>query len=217
MRCPLCKFDDEFTRFAEFHTDCRMPKIPGIDQHLIRHQCPECQVIFGPQQMLSMSVEELRKAYQALYAAGYEDGDPSAFELETFHMMDPSKNGTYINWGAGRSKVSRLARIQGYNLVDYDPFVDNSRNLINNKVDGIISNNLIEHFQNPIEELKTMSSMLKPGAYMIHATDCYQYRYEFTKFHLFFFIGSSLNTLAVRSGLNYQFITPTRVKFWKTA
>ena len=45
-----------------------------------------------------------------------------------------------------------------------------------NKFDGIMSNSVIEHLQNPIKELLIMKSILKPGACMIHSTDCYKYR-----------------------------------------
>ena len=32
-----------------------------------------------------------------------------------------------------------------------------------------------------------MSSLLPTGGMMSHATPCFEYRFEFTRFHLFFF------------------------------
>ena len=69
------------------------------------------------------------------------------------------------------------------------------------KPSGIYSNNVLEHLRHPIDELKTMSSLLPTGGMMSHATPCFEYRFEFTRFHLFFFLGRSRHILADRAGL----------------
>ena len=66
------------------------------------------------------------------------------------------------------------------------------------------SNDLIEHLQNPVEELCFMKSLLKPDGKMYHATGCYEYAFEYTRFHLFFFLGRSLQLLAQKSGLEVK-------------
>ena len=67
--------------------------------------------------------------------------------------------------------------------------------------DGIFSNNLLEHLRHPVDDLRQMASLLKPGSMMSHATPCFDYRFEFTRFHLFFFLGRSREVLAQRAGL----------------
>jgi hypothetical protein len=39
---------------------------------------------------------------------------------------------------------------------------------------------------------------------MSHATPCFEYRFEFTRFHLFFFLGRSRSLLARQAGLQIQ-------------
>jgi len=34
-----------------------------------------------------------------------------------------------------------------------------------------------------------MRDLLQPGGKMAHATPCFEYLYEYTRFHLFFFLG----------------------------
>ena len=67
--------------------------------------------------------------------------------------------------------------------------------------DGIFSNNLLEHLRWPVQELAFMASLLKPDAIMAHTTPCFEYRYEMTRFHLFFFVGKSRQIMAARAGL----------------
>jgi acyl dehydratase len=52
-----------------------------------------------------------------------------------------------------------------------------------------------------------MQALLKPGALMSHATPCFQYLYEYTRFHLFFFPGRSLEVLAEAADLQVRSFT----------
>jgi len=47
-----------------------------------------------------------------------------------------------------------------------------------------------------------MASLTKAGSLMSHATPCFDYKFEFTRFHLFFFLGRSREVLAKRAGLD---------------
>lgn len=67
--------------------------------------------------------------------------------------------------------------------------------------DGIFSNNVLEHLSQPADDLRRMKGWLKPGATMAHATPCFEYLYEYTRFHLFFFPGRSRELLADQAGL----------------
>jgi len=86
----------------------------------------------------------------------------------------------------------------GYNLISYDfAFKDSLPDIL---FDGIMSNSLIEHLQNPIETFKLFNRMLKPDGVMSHSTDCYEYKIEYTSFHLYFYEGTSLSMLCEQSG-----------------
>lgn len=69
------------------------------------------------------------------------------------------------------------------------------------RIDGIYSNNVLEHFRDPADELTFMASLLTPNSRMAHATPCYEYLYGFTRFHLAFYLGRSTRVLAEKAGL----------------
>lgn len=224
LQCPICNYQGY--NFKIFESDCIFIPIEGIDQHLIRHQCPYCDVIFGTQQMLKLTTEKLGEAYKKLFDSGYRDGNEITTNYElvnllTLQIFCSNTNGVYINWGAGTSVAADKAKLLGYTLFNFDPFVVGdlppsyiTMDRINTmKFDGIISHNLLEHLQDPISELKLMKSLLKPGANMIHSTACYKYSYEYTKYHLFFFEGKSLGVICDKAGLNYEHIGPFIVKY----
>jgi len=70
------------------------------------------------------------------------------------------------------------------------------------RFDGIFSNNALEHLRYPAHELSMMRALLNKGCKMSHATPCFEYLYEFSRFHLFFFLGRSRAILAEKAGLH---------------
>jgi hypothetical protein len=69
------------------------------------------------------------------------------------------------------------------------------------RFDGVFSNNVLEHLRYPVEELSFMREIIKQGGRMSHATPCFEYLYEYTRFHLFFYLGRSRSLLAERANL----------------
>jgi hypothetical protein len=65
---------------------------------------------------------------------------------------------------------------------------------------GIFSNNVIEHFRNPVEQFRQFHSLLIEGGKMAHSSPCYEYAYPFTRFHTVFLLGRSPEVLAALSG-----------------
>ena len=161
--------------------------------------------------MLSLSKEELSNEYEWHYRV-FSEGDSTEQELRAFHALNPERDKKYVNWGSGAwSHSVEVLRAGGWQVFGYEPHGSASRGgdailrsldeLIALKPSGIYSNNVLEHLRHPIEELKTMSGLLPPGGMMSHATPCFEYRFEFTRFHLFFFLGRSRHFLADRAGL----------------
>lgn len=206
LTCALCGHTAPLDAFATFDTEC----IFG-GGHLHRHQCPECDVIFGSQLMLALDAAALSREYEWHYQV-FTEGDSTEQEIRAFHALQPRRDGTYLNWGAGAwsSSVARL-REDGWNIVGYEPhdsaavpgMVRSWAELSQMQFDGILSNNLLEHLRQPVADLKTMASLLKPGGLMSHATPCFEYRFEFTRFHLFFFLGRSRRWLVEQAGLEW--------------
>jgi SAM-dependent methyltransferase len=208
LQCKICDLNAPTEQFKTYESDCLFVQVSGINQHLVRHECPNCGVIFGPQDMLNLTKQQLIEAYHAVYNTGYRDCDSSEVELKALMTLNPKTDGVYLNWGAGTSTASDKAKLRGYTLINYDPFTPDitpnvKLDISTNKYDGIISNNLLEHLQDPVSEMKLMKSLLKPGGEMVHITDCFMYCIEYTKYHLFFFQGKSLQTICDKIGMNY--------------
>jgi len=209
MSCPLCCYQGELGEFGKITADCIFEG--GV---LIRHQCPECDVIFGPKKMMDLTEASLSKDYEWHYKI-FSEGDSTEQEVRAFHNLKPKKDGVYLNWGAGAwSKTIDLLRQQGWNVYGYEPHSSASRNgqyiisskekLLTMKFDGIFSNNVLEHLRYPVRELSEMSLLLDTGGTMSHATPCFEYLYEYTRFHLFFFLGRSRSVLAAKAGLKTE-------------
>jgi len=209
LSCPLCGCHSEAEKFDVLVSAC----IFGGGE-LTRHQCPQCDLVFGPEKMLRLSEAALSRDYEWHYQV-FSEGDSTAQEVRAFHALTPNRDGVYLNWGAGAwSKSVDVLRQDGWNVYAYEPhgsasasgpyLITNKEQLSAMRFDGIFSNNVLEHLRYPIQALSTMRDLLKPGGKMSHATPCFEYLYEFTRFHLFFFPGRSRAILADKAGLRVE-------------
>jgi SAM-dependent methyltransferase len=157
--------------------------------------------------MLDLSAPQLSLEYRALYSY-YDEIDSTDSELRAFRACTPVVGGLYLNWGCGvwAATIDKL-REEGYDVWGYEPmvqtnapYVASSEEQISASFDAIFSNNVVEHFADPVEEFKCMRRHLKPGGVMVHASACYELLYEDTRFHLAFFVGRSVEVLAARTG-----------------
>jgi SAM-dependent methyltransferase len=208
-KCIICDYENSRENYKIFVDKCMFGG--GI---LERYQCPKCDCIFGPQKYLDFDEEFIDLDYRLLYSR-YEEGDTTQNETQTFFSLDPQKNGLYLDWGCGAwgSTVQDL-RSQNYDVWGYEPsapitsdFIVNTRDQISAKFDAIFSNNVIEHFRNPVDQFKDFSTILKPGGKMAHSSPCYDYNYAYTRFHTLFLTGRSPHILAERTGFKITNIT----------
>lgn len=209
LQCPLCGCRRESHHFAMHESYCQFG-----GGRLLRHECPDCHVIFGPSKVMNLSEQELAEEYRMLYET-YSEHDTTENEIRTFHAMKPRRNGIYLNFGSGgawNSAIQKL-RAEGWDLYGYEPYaapggehiIRDPNHLKQLRFDGIMSNNLLEHLPNPLATFQLWRSLLRsPSSVMAHSTPCYEYRYAFTRFHLFFFTGDSLNVLGQRTGFSAQ-------------
>jgi hypothetical protein len=207
--CPLCHHESPEDEFVKFDTQCQFG-----GGHLRRRQCPNCDVIFGADKMFELSGPELSQDYEWHYGI-YEEGDSTEQELRAFHSLHPSRDGVYLNYGAGAwSRSVEVLRNDGWNVFAFEPhgsasaktsaLISSRETLDTMRFDGLFSNNVLEHFREPANELAYMRTLLKPGAKMAHATPCFEYRFEYTRFHLFFFLGRSRALLASQIGMSIK-------------
>lgn len=204
--CPLCGFRSSVNALEQFNSHCIFGG--GL---LLRYQCANCDVIYGPKKMLDLTPAELSSDYEWHYRV-YDEGDSTAQEIRAFHLLKPSKSGVYLNYGAGAwSKSVEILRNEGWNVMAYEPHgsaqtiadyvISNRGELQKIGFDGIFSNNVLEHLRYPVEELSFMRGLIKQGGRMSHATPCFEYLFEYTRFHLFFYLGRSRSLLAERANL----------------
>jgi hypothetical protein len=199
MKCPICNFEGDFEEIKTYDQFSN-------DSELIRHQCKNCQLIFGSEKMLKLSSEELSKQYVELYK-NYSECDTTNVQVEIFNKCF-LKPGKYLNIGSGKTNLAK--HLPNIDLYEYDPYTeklhDKSINSLDEVIkigpfDGIFTHNVLEHYQNPIEELKLHGSLLKDDGMIVHSTVCYDYECVNTRFHLFFYLGKSTEYLASRAGL----------------
>lgn len=204
--CPLCGYQGLSEQFPVFVSQC----IFGGGR-LMRYQCPKCDVIYGAKKMFALNSAELTQDYESHYRV-FQEGDSTEQEIRAFHLLNPDKDGIYLNYGAGGwSKSLEVLRGRGWNVFAFEPHDSASSNtdylikskadLLRMRFDGIFSNNVLEHLRYPVEEICFMKDVLKEGGRMSHATPCFEYLYEYTRFHLYFYLGRSRSLLAEKANL----------------
>jgi len=212
MKCYICNNDLDINNLKQFVSKCIFFK-----RELVRYKCNNCGVIFGPIDLIE-NKKELGNLYNTLWKK-YNPPSMTIAEVAVFDSLfnyNVSKNGMFLNYGAGRKDdtISTI-RSNGYDCYGYDLFAQPRKFIFNNKdklkdikFDGIFSNNMIEHLQNPIEEFSFMLDILKPNGVIAHRTPCYSYCYEYSFAHLFFFTGKSLDIIC--DTLNIEIIDKTK-------
>jgi hypothetical protein len=203
LRCIVCDFTDKRSGFHILTDHC---KFGGGE--LERYQCPQCDCIFGAQKYLDLEESFVDLDYRLLYSR-YSESDSSPNEVRTFRSLTPKLEGVYLDWGCGGAWSPTLSKLrdEGWDVWGYEPsaeiasdFVVNKRDAISARFNGIFSNNVIEHFRDPVAQFRDFYDLLKPGGLMAHSSPCYEYAYAFTRFHTLFLIGRSAEILADRTG-----------------
>jgi hypothetical protein len=174
---------------------------------LERLECANCGCVFGPLRYLDLPPSLIAADYRLLYE-NYQEGDSTEAELRAFEMLEPRRDGLYLNWGSGGwSRSVDELRARGYDVWGYEPnaasnspFVVRTRGEVSARFDGIFSNNVIEHLVAPDAQFLDFHQILAPGGRMVHASPCYQWSYAFTRFHVFFPMGAAPEALAARTG-----------------
>lgn len=211
VTCIVCAHADKPDGFEIHRDEC----IFGGGR-LERYGCPSCGCLFGPQKYLDLPEAAVDADYRFLYSY-YSESDSSETEIRTFQRLDPRQDGLYLDWGCGGVWSNTLATLRrsGWDVWGYEPSAAVSENRvmrtraeISATFDGIFSNNVIEHFRQPVETFRDFHSMLADGGLMAHSSPCFERNYTFTRFHTIFLTGRSPFVLAERTGFEVVDIVP---------
>lgn len=196
LSCPLCKTINPIQKYKQYVSN----DIFQMDK-IVRFQCSECDVIFGDLRVLSLSQDELIQDYIDTYSY-FKEGTYDDWFLNLFiNILKFPKNQKILDYGAGNTlNYHSLLKIQGFNIDAYDKFI-NPIILKKNDYDIVFSHNVIEHLINPIDDINDMLSYLKDNGILIISSPCWNYCYEFTHFHTFFFVNKSVNVLISKLNL----------------
>lgn len=202
LRCIVCGHRDGRSGFKVHTSQCQFG-----GGRLERYQCPKCEAVFGPQKYLDLDENFVTADYDLLYSR-YCESDSTANELKTFQSTSPKPGRLYLNWGCGAwCKTIPKLRAEGFDVWGYEPsapktdgVIVKERGVISVKFDAIFSNNVIEHFRDPVAQFEDFKTILANDGRMAHSSPCYEYAYPFTRFHTLFLIGKSPHVLAERTG-----------------
>lgn len=205
LACRICGYSADINTLKKLTSRCIFE-----GGKLERYECPQCGLIFGPLKILLLDEANLADEYKTLYEV-YAEPSTTVYEIKTFLSLNPQRDGVYLNYGCGAwSDSIRILREQGWNIFGYEPYVapnnpytlNDATILAGMKFDGIFSHNLIEHLQYPLQFFQLTKNMLKNNAgRMAHSTACYDYAFEFTRFHIHFYTGKSIDYLCNTTGL----------------
>ncbi len=206
LKCIICDHRDGRSGYKVLVAECQFG-----GGRLERYQCPRCDAVFGPMKYLDLAEEIVDLDYQILYSS-YQESDSTHNEIRTFRALAPKPGGLFLNWGCGTwCRTIPTLRSEGFDVWGYEPSLPESRDFmvrtrgeISAKFDGIFSNNVIEHFRDPIAQFNEFRGYLKPGGKLAHSSPCYEYCYDFTRFHTLFLLGRSPHILAERTGFEAQ-------------
>lgn len=217
MKCIVCEHTGPFKEIAAI---CTIPE-SCKGERLIRHICPSCDAIFGTQEVLNMGPAEAAKFNFSKYTAK----DIAVREKNNLRHLErigglvkPGQK--VLNWGSGPAAMlgRRAEEKFGIRFDNFDLYVPPNIGVFTKyeqlgSYDLIFSTDVLEHLLKPVEEMKRMKEYLNKGGRIVHHTPCYRYCYAYTKLHVCFFVGRSVNVLAKRTGTKAKFLNRETVEF----
>ena len=212
LTCIICEYNDKIENFEKYYASDIF-----YAGEIIRYKCPTCDVIFGDLRFLNMDKNEISNDYMDVYSF-FNEGDTSGYILHVINTINLGKDKIYLDYACGKScKTLDLLKQNEYNIWGYDAFVamehPNFMNSIddNMKFDVIYSNNYIEHLIDPYEDLSKLIQLLNDGGKLVMISACWEYVYEYTHYHTFFFLGRSINYLCDK--LNIKLVYDEKIMF----
>lgn len=147
-------------------------------------QCTGCRAIFlSPEYYLSPQAEKYR---YILHNNDVDDPGYIHFASPIINQIksdfDNDSKGLDFGCGTGPVITSELEK-SGFNLTLYDPYFQPNNKVLKNTYDFIICCEVMEHFQNPLQEFKLLRSLLKDRGKLYCKTGVWNKKIDFQGWH----------------------------------
>ena len=212
LTCVVCNSTYSMSQFKQYKSQDRFHA-----GELVRYECPSCNVIFGDLRFLNLSLDEIGKDYTDLYSY-CKEGDTSIYILKILDKLNLGKNKVYLDFACGeRESTLTLLNDNNYNVYGHDAYAFNSHpkflEKINDEIkyDVVYSSNYIEHVIDPYKNLAVLVNLLNDNGKLVMMSPCWEYSYDYTHYHTFFFLGKSVEYLC--KNLNIKEIYSEKIIF----
>jgi len=156
----------------------------GIFQERKYVQCIGCKaILLSPEHYLSPQAEKRR---YILHNNNVNDVGYIKFVKPVIEQIKSDFNtlskGLDFGCGTGPVIASELEK-SGFLIKFYDPFFKPYKEVLNTAFDFIICCEVMEHFQNPLQEFELLYSLLKPKGKLYCKTGVYNEAIDFQNWH----------------------------------
>ena len=201
MKCTLCYSTTNL--FYEY-----------IERGLAYHQCTGCNsVLLDPAHYLRPEQEK------AHYLTHENDVNDPGYQQFVSPIVKAVMNNQVLtekglDFGSGTGPViTKLLKDANYDITTYDPFFDANPLALTNTYNYIICSEVMEHFHNPHEEFKVLSSLLNKSGNLYCMTQLYHegidfktWRYKNDPTHTIFYHADAISYIAEEFGFHSSFI-----------
>lgn len=170
IRCLLCKSDQHEFFFKDKLREYR--------------RCTECSLLFVPRQF-HVSPESEKARYDQ------HNNDPDDIRYHQFleRIAEPikkhfKKGARGLDFGCGPTPLlAEILKSDGFIMEVYDPFYASDKSVLDGDFDFIAATEVIEHLNNPLEELRKLFSIIKKGGILVVMTRLYDDSIDFAGWH----------------------------------
>lgn len=133
--------------------------------------CEVCEFIYESKEY-HISSESERKVYDLHINTMENEGYVNIFKrIMNDFIKELNITRKVLEFGSGPTPIfKQLLEMEGYNVYDYDPFYNDNSSFKDHKYQLITSNEVAEHFTNPLQEFELLTSLLEPGGYLVIST-----------------------------------------------
>jgi len=151
--CPLCTTSNTDEYYQDKHRDY--------------YQCRECSLVFVPPQYFLSKTQE--KAQYDSHQNSPDDPQYRQFLSRLFTPLENrlNKGSSGLDFGSGPGPtLSVMFEEAGHNVSLYDAFYSSDSSVLDKQYDFVTTSEVVEHLNNPRDELNRLWNCLKPEGYL---------------------------------------------------